>query len=241
MKKAKISTEPNNRKNNNTSIISRDNKINLPEDKSVADHVKQRNIKLPGNTQVKLPSEEKTDESISITKQNQKYVLLKNKTVIKMQEESSGIDSDNNRKKNIVAIVPYDDKGLPVNKELQEKLNDNIVSPNEKYIDGIPVIPVSKDIFQALAVNPVSQIPKILTNNTEVGKDNKTVSKKQRNMKKGNSSLISATIFFSPDLVSTNLKEDDPHFREDDSHEIEKDEKFKFSSTIGVLIDYNNQ
>jgi len=93
-------------------------------------------------------------------------------------------------------------------------------------------------MFQTFVIEPFSQIPKIEINDTEALKD-KTLFLKQRTTKNGNSSLLSATIFFSPDLVSTNLKNDHPRFREDDRHEIEKDEKFKFSSTIGVLIDYN--
>ena len=73
---------------------------------------------------------------------------------------------------------PDNDKGIPVNKEQQEKLNDNFVSLKEKYVHGIPVISELKDMFQILVTKPVSQIPKIPTNNTVVLKDN-TIAYKQ--------------------------------------------------------------
>jgi hypothetical protein len=231
-------------KHNNTRVIS-SNKIDLPQDKNTADNVNQRNIQIPDNTQIKLPPEEKTGENI--TNQNKKQLLLKNKSAIKMQGQSAGIDSGNNRKKNPVrSMVSNNDKIIDVNKEQQEKLNDNSVSPKEKHVNQIQLISQLKDMLQILVTKPVSQIPKIPANNTVALKDNKTipvkhdktVRLKQRNMKNGNSPL-SAIIFFSPDLVSTNVKNDHPLFREEDRHEIEKDEKIKSSSTMGVLIDYN--
>ena len=116
----------------------------------------------------------------------------------------------------------------------------------EKYIGSILVISKLKDRLQTLTTKPVSQIPAVpAINNRALKEDkvpikhNKTASIQQRNMKNIGNPLLSATLFFSPDLVSTNVKNDHPLFREEDSHEIEKDEKIKSSYTIGVLIDYN--
>lgn len=245
IEKARINNElKKQEKNNNTSIIN-DNKIDLPGDKNTADNLNQRNKRMQDNIQVKLPAAGKTDERI--TKQNQRQLLLKNKSAIKIQEKSAEMDSGNNRKENpLVSTVPNSEKGIPVNKEEQQKLNADFVSSKEKYFGGIPVISELKERFQMLMTEPVSQIPMIPTNNTVALKDDKvsikhpkTAPLKQRNMKIGISPSLSATIFFSPDLVSTNVKNDHPLFREEDSHEIEKEEKIKSSSTFGVLIDYN--
>ena len=60
---------------------------------------------------IKLPSDEKAAEHI--TKQNQKQLLLKNKSPITIQEKSVDIDPANNRKENHVeSIVPNNDKGI---------------------------------------------------------------------------------------------------------------------------------
>lgn len=245
IEKLKINKELIKQENkNNTQVIS-GNKIDLPEDMNTADNITQRNKQMPDNTQIKLPSERKTDEHIA--EQNQKQVLLKTRHPIKIQENSAGIDSSNNRKENPVeSIVPNNDKGITVTKELLEKLNSNSVSPKEKYVTSISVTSELKDRFQMLVTNPVSQIAETPTNNTAALRDNKPVPIKhnrivpikQSTIKNG-SNPLSATIFFSPDVVLTNVKNDHPLFREEESHEIKKDEKIKSSSTIGVLIDYN--
>ena len=200
---------------------------------------------MPDNSQIGSPSGGKTNGRV--TKQNQKQLLLKNKNSINKQEKPAGIDPDNNRKKNSArSIIPNNDKAINVNKDQDGKLNGNIILLKE-YVHGIPVISELKDMFQMLVIKPVSQVPGLPANNTMTLqhlmpvpiKHNMIVPVKQHNMKNDNSPLLSAIIFFSPDLVSTNVKNDHPLFREEDSHEIEKDEKIKSSSTIGVLIDYN--
>lgn len=238
IEKSKIGTEQNIQENNNDTSIISSNKNDLLKDKIIADDVRQKNELIPDSTQIRLSSEEKTDKNI--TQQNQKQLLLKRKSAIKMHIESPAIDSNNNGKEiSVESIVNNNDKGIPVNKEQREKLHDSTVSQKEKYVAGIPVIAELKEMFQMLAIKPFSQLSKVTTNNTEPLKDNKTVPLKPRNIKNGNGSLLSAAIFFSPDFVSTNIKDDHPRFREDDRNQIEKEERNKFSSTIGLLIDFN--
>ena len=70
-------------------------------------------------------------------------------------------------------------------------------------------------------------------------KNNTTAISKTIHLRKGKTSLFSLTGFFSPDFVSSDLKNDHPRFREDDRIKFEQEEKFKFSSTVGLLVDYN--
>jgi len=205
---------------NNITVI---NKSNLPEDK--------------------LPSDEKAAEHI--TKQNQKPLLL-NKFPITIREKSAGTNPVNNKKENYdESIVPNDDKdNIAVNKEPPENPAENFVLAKERSIDNILVISNLKERLQTLAIQPVLQIPAVspITNmalKEVLVKHNKTASIQQHIMKETGSPLLSATIFFSPDLVSNDVKNDHPHFMEEDSHEIKKDEKIKSSYTIGVLIDYS--
>ena len=50
---------------------------------------------------------------------------------------------------------------------------------------------------------------------------------------------FSARYSFHRTLFQQKLKNDHPRFREEERNEIEKDEQIKFSSTFGVLLDYN--
>ena len=52
-------------------------------------------------------------------------------------------------------------------------------------------------------------------------------------------SLFSATAFFSPEIISDNIRSDHPRFSEDDKNEIRKDEKLKFATNFGILVGYN--
>lgn len=51
-------------------------------------------------------------------------------------------------------------------------------------------------------------------------------------------SRFNATVFFSPDIVSYDIKSDQPQFEEDAKNEIKKDEKSQFANSFGVLIGY---
>jgi len=238
IEKPKTITEQNKQEINNDTSIINDSKNDLSRDKNIADKARQKNELMRDSTQTKLLSEEKTDENI--TQQNKKQLLLKRKSAIKMQIESPAIDSNNNETKNSVeSVVLNNDKSVSLNKEQPGKLKENIASPKEKYVAGIPVIAELKQIVQILVIKPFSQFSKAITNNSVPLKDNKTVPLKPRKIKNENGSLLSATIFFSPDFVSTNIKDDHPRFREDDRDRIEKEERNKFSSTIGLLIDFN--
>jgi hypothetical protein len=237
------SSGPAVKNNHNITAI---NKSNLPKDKNTADDLNTGNKKMQFDPGIKFPSDEKAAEHI--TKQNQKKLMLKDKSPITIQENSAGIDPVNNRKGNHVeSIIPNNDRDdIAVNKELQGNRDENFVLAKEKYINSIGVTANLKDRLQTLTTKPVSQIPAVPAINNGAFKEdkiplkhNKRPSIQQRNLKNSGNSLLSATLFFSPDLVSTNVKNEHPLFREEDSHEIKKDEKTKSSYAIGVLIDYN--
>lgn len=58
-------------------------------------------------------------------------------------------------------------------------------------------------------------------------------------LRKNTGSPFSFTAFYSPDIVTTNIKNDHPQFREEERDEIKKDEDIQFSSTTGLLFNYS--
>ncbi|MDQ6815744.1 MAG: hypothetical protein M3040_18590, partial [Bacteroidota bacterium] len=52
-------------------------------------------------------------------------------------------------------------------------------------------------------------------------------------------SKFSATVFYSPDFVSSRVDNDHHNFREDDRNEIKSKEKISNSSSKGVIVGYN--
>jgi hypothetical protein len=72
--------------------------------------------------------------------------------------------------------------------------------------------------------------------------DNTSLTKSVRAPNKIRNSKVtpfSISAFFSRDFILPNLQDDQPHFREDDRNEIKEKEKSGFSSTYGLLLNYN--
>ena len=99
--------------------------------------------------------------------------------------------------------------------------------------------PRLKNDFPLSTQKPEIEIDKILQQQSIALNNKKISSAKTSKINSSGKSPFSVTVFFSPDLVSTSLKDEHPRFREEERNEIEKDEQIKFSSTFGVLLDYN--
>ncbi|MEO8415206.1 MAG: outer membrane beta-barrel protein [Ginsengibacter sp.] len=238
-KKTQIRPEPAARRSNISSTNKTDNKIQQRAGaKNFAATTRPGLVTIPGNKKIISGAEEKPDEATA--KQDQKQVIEKNKPGINIKEGSVSANSDDNVNKNPPGFpVTNTDKKMSVAGGQKDELHPNIFLQGEKYTGRIPLMPVSKDLYQTLVIQPFSNIPGVMLYAGNSFNDNNIIGLKKR--KPGNSSrhLISATAFFSPDLVFQNIHDDHPRFREEDRDEIEKHEKAKFSSTIGVIIGYN--
>lgn len=73
--------------------------------------------------------------------------------------------------------------------------------------------------------------------NSQINEDNST--SKNASVKPFRTSKFSATVFYSPDFVSSRVVNDRRVFREDDRNEIKNKEKMSHSSSKGVLIHYD--
>ena len=81
---------------------------------------------------------------------------------------------------------------------------------------------------------------KIFLNSLNISNSNpqKYTGVKNKISKQLHESRFNATVFFSPDIVSYNIKSDQPQFEEDAKNEIRKDEKSQFANSFGVLAGY---
>jgi hypothetical protein len=134
-----------------------------------------------------------------------------------------------NAKNNKVASQAYENKNA----------KSNIFASKDEYINAIPEVTAYDKLADPVQLDFFSPYLKAGTPNGWVAKNSGKASLKQIKLKKARSSLFSATPFFSPDLVSSDLTNDHPMFREDDRNKFEQEERFKFSYTLGLLVDYN--
>jgi Outer membrane protein beta-barrel domain len=174
----------------------------------------------------------------NVALKSQRKPIYKKSTLVKMQVENGMIDSSGNitdkvnresvavdnklnrietKNSSTYLVAPGKQKNIETEGLAPEIKNDLPISPSKALIQtGINLLP------QAMALN------------------NKKLSFSGNNIiNRAGNSLFSATVFFSPDIVSTSLTDEHPRFREEERNEIEKDEQIKFSSTFGVLLDYN--
>lgn len=158
--------------------------------------------------------------------------------------------SPGEKKKNTTEPEGKNNEATISNKEsIKEKESYQNFLPFEKSINDIPVAPQSPGMqHQQLFITPFLN-PEILLSNPNAAyatgiENTKAINENYKKQKKtsikvSKEPLFSATIFFSPDIISYNIESDHPRFREDDKDEIKKNESPKFSSTFGILIGYN--
>ena len=178
------------------------------------------------------------------TKENKIQNLIQDKVDTNLEALKEGNRSNQQPYKNRLQSTQNGvDKSASSNKKVQDNLNKDFVSMKEKYLNKVPFIVMQGELAEPGNIEPFSPILKmdsvanrILKNSV---KNNKTAISKTIHLRKGKTSLFSLTAFFSPDFVSSDLKNDHPRFREDDRIKFEQEEKFKFSSTVGLLVDYN--
>lgn len=108
------------------------------------------------------------------------------------------------------------------------------LSPEKQFHELFAVSLLNPEAIWATAIpNNIIAIENV----KNLGEKNKTV--KNSKPKASGKSLFFATLFFSPDITVYRIESDHPRFREDDRDEIEKDEDFRLSSTVGFLISYS--
>lgn len=126
---------------------------------------------------------------------------------------------------------------IQVNKD-----KDEVAKNNEKYLAAIPF-----STYQQQPSRTESIIPPVFNPaNITAGESQNPVKNihpmkntlENKNPKRNPSlGLFAATIFYAPDIVSANVRNDHPGYREEDRDEVRKNESTRTASTYGILID----
>ena len=144
------------------------------------------------------------------------------------------VNPSENRQK-IKPSEPGEDKQTTLVNNNTVQINNSLLFPwqlnllpVEKINTPTILSPDSKNSLYAFALtksNPLIDIKNSVT--------------QQAKKKETKPSRFSITGFFSPDIASYHLEEDQPGNQPETARKIEKGERHEFSSTFGLLLDYN--
>ncbi len=172
--------------------------------------------------------------------QHRKKPIVKNIEGVQMNIEAGTTDSLNpNDKKDEQSAMVYNKNNIDKT-HVTKNTDRNIITDKQKNIEMAGLSPELKNDFLLPIQNPAYENDSKKSSSDLVFKRKPSFSNSKRiKINPSGGSQFSATVFFSPDIVSTQVKNDHPRFREEERNAIEKDEQIKFSSTFGVLVDYN--
>ena len=144
------------------------------------------------------------------------------------------VNPSENRQK-IKSSEPGEDKQTTIVNNSTIQINNSLLFswqlnllPVEKINTPTILSPDSKNSLYAFALTKSN--PLIDTKNSVTHQAKKKETKPSR---------FSITGFFSPDIASYHLEEDQPGNQPETARKIEKGERHEFSSTSGLLLDYN--
>ena len=222
-----------NQKKNNDSAI-KNNNVEATANSGVVNKTGNDQQNAINNHQKIEQPKTKTDD---VALNNQIHPRLRNAAGFKMKVKKEISDSPDN-------ITNNDTRNLFNDKNKSNlsgaKTNSDIIATNkQKNIETSELTPEIKTDLPLSTQKQDIQIDKISQQRLIALNNRKLSSAKRSKINSSVRSLFSITGFFSPDIVSTSLKDDHPRFREEESNEIVKNEQIKFSSTVGLLLDYN--
>lgn len=181
-----------------------------------------------------------TNETSIVKKQlpvsQQKVIIQDEKTeravMGRNKKSSNGSAGNKDQSINNKEIIPVEKVGI--------KEEDNNLP--QKYIAEIPMIFYRSQLpanpSQIQPANPFSYTPGVISADKTVTGGNTNTTLKKKTTKATKTSALSATVFFSPEFVSSSVKDDHPRYREDNRHEIKNNEKIRSSSSYGLLVNY---
>jgi len=187
------------------------------EEKSNKDGASNASVKMPGKRT------SRNTNQLSVTQNREKNGVKKSFSASNHAPEDKSIED-----------ISLNSKGVKDALKNVEKAGDRLnISPDE---DRHPVETTIESRQKNLQFNApsiaIKDRPVISTaqNNLPAASTNKS------NIKATKRGIYTATLFFSGQSVSTNLRDDRPRFREDDRREIKQKEKHGYARSIGVLI-----
>jgi hypothetical protein len=169
--------------------------------------------------------------------QKQKKILNQQQREINTREVNAEAGLINKDKKvHLPLYNDYENKRERKLTAISYNVNE-IKSTKEKGIESGQRLPAFAYAPKVIFPEPALKFSSVINAGFSASKKSGNRNPKSNNINNKMSSL-SATFFFSPDRVSTGLRNEEIRFREEDRREIEKNERNNFSSTFGVLIDF---
>jgi hypothetical protein len=238
-------------KENNINKASKTRKENINNDENISTpKIKtgtEKNDSLTGNHPATGANEQTIAGSANEPDINSslKRMQVKTKEKGKLNLVVTQNDQEHNEPQKEVRELRSDNKNSSPSANYKINEDGKSVGKAERSIDQVPrIFNNNRQWYNSNQIqfsNPFSYKPGIAPaeNIVAAENDNKISPAKNRSGRSAKTSPFSATVFFSPEFVSTNVKDDHPRFREDDRHEIKNSENERASSNYGILLTYN--
>ena len=194
-------------------------------------------INTTANPVIKGNKEGKNPNKIQSSKNNQNFSLLK-KSHVKIKTAVGTVNLPGNKKK-IFAINNETRNTMPTREKEQENQAGIAFSSTwEKNSEGIRILPEQENSIREITAKPFMLNFNKIIEGDAMPKPSLRKMTGQTSQKDRLTSRFSATIYFSPDIISASLRNDNDRYRDEDHNEIKKDEQNNFSFTTGILIGY---
>ena len=217
--------------------INTDKKINSTQSQTVTNTDKQK-AQQANDVQQNITTQQK-EKNLQLNS-SQHNITAKEKV-----EQQQGTNKDEKKPGQFDNSKQQKNKDVITQDDLKTKAPENTITTpeKEKYIVDAPIIftqhPNMNGLQEIQSSDPFSYSWNYLSAPAEnIRENNKKSASKKSASGSSKSSPFSATLFFSPEFVSSDVEDDHPRFREDDRNEIKNHENIRSSSSFGVLFDY---
>ena len=185
--------------------------------------------------------ENKADQNLIKTQRskNNKSVVLQNKSFDKIEVPAGEDNLPGNTKKVFTKEDENIRNDLAIKKEQENRMFTAFSTTREKYIEGISILPELENTISGITAETLLPNFNKIKKSDLILKHSLRKLSRQSVQKIASIHRISATVYFSPDVVSTSLKNENDRYRDEDRNKIKKDEQNNFSFTTGILIGYN--
>lgn len=111
---------------------------------------------------------------------------------------------------------------------------------SQRFVPGLATVQQPKDNLRQAEPGLAQRNPQQrISLNSSLTANNTSAKTSKQSLNPFKRPALSATVFYSPDLVWARVDADRRRFREDDRNEIKSKEQIKRASTVGVLVDLN--
>lgn len=193
----------------------------------------EKSSKLAGKSNI---NNRITENNIpAVVRQMRKDVYAKNKgQQIKELLATTNITKSDITPKEITSNSESADRNKNISTAADSLYNASL--PLEKFEVETSIVSVPKNLLQ---VPPPVISAKDISSISTVSNNSNTATKASGSLKGLKPLKNTVSIFFSPGVVSTRLRNDLQHFREDDRHEIKQNETNNYAYTIGAMVERN--